>query len=390
MFHPNQLRTGDVLELIAPSHRGRLPRRRLHLQGRANRVAPSRRVLRGRRPPPGETADRVIAPEPSWPIPLSKESSHDRSTRLASSRAFAPRRRVRRRRERPRHRLADVLVDAGMTIPPADAALLDDLIGILPFIVVFAVITIVAGVGLLAGSSWTAPVALASALVAVIVGGFGLLLIVVGRDPFVPVASPASAPTASGSSPRSPSSTPRPRRPRGGRTAADLHLGSYCMTSSSTLPRNAHRRGTRGFAAIVTLLAGSVVLGVGAAWSAERRARLGFVSWLVPLTRRLRARALRRRLRADPRPRLERRAGRLPRDDRHRRRGLRPAADRHRARPVRCDQLAAVRPGVGRRRRSAGLDDRRVARRGPVCAWGRAAGARARSLRPAPTDRPRA
>ena len=53
-------------------------------------------------------------------------------------------------------------------------------------------ITIVAAVGLLAGLSWAAPVALASALVAVTVGGFGLLLIVIGRDPFVPVASPAS------------------------------------------------------------------------------------------------------------------------------------------------------------------------------------------------------
>ena len=36
------------------------------------------------------------------------------------------------------------------------------------------------------------------------------------------------------------------------------------MTSSTSLPRHAHRRGTRGFAAFVTLLAGFVVLGVGA------------------------------------------------------------------------------------------------------------------------------
>jgi len=87
---------------------------------------------------------------------------------------------------------ARVLVDAGTKVTPADAALLDDLMGILPLLVVFALITIVAAVGLLAGSSWAPPVALASALVAVTVGGFGLLLIVVGRDPFVPVASPAS------------------------------------------------------------------------------------------------------------------------------------------------------------------------------------------------------
>jgi hypothetical protein len=87
---------------------------------------------------------------------------------------------------------AHVLVDAGMKVTPADAALLADLMGILPLLVAFALITIVAAVGLLAGSSWAAPVAFGSALVAVTVGGFGLLVIVIGRDPFVPVASPTS------------------------------------------------------------------------------------------------------------------------------------------------------------------------------------------------------
>ena len=36
------------------------------------------------------------------------------------------------------------------------------------------------------------------------------------------------------------------------------------MTASTPLPRYAHRRGTRGFAAFVIGLAGFVVLGVGA------------------------------------------------------------------------------------------------------------------------------
>jgi hypothetical protein len=53
------------------------------------------------------------------------------------------------------------------------------------------------------------------------------------------------------------------------------------MTPVSTLPRYAHRRGTRGFAAIVTLLAGAVVL--AAAVVAAPRAALdpAFTSWLV-------------------------------------------------------------------------------------------------------------
>jgi hypothetical protein len=50
------------------------------------------------------------------------------------------------------------------------------------------------------------------------------------------------------------------------------------------LPRHAHRRGTRGFAAFVIGLAGFVVLGVGAvvlpSTSVDRLA----MSWLIPLT----------------------------------------------------------------------------------------------------------
>lgn len=53
------------------------------------------------------------------------------------------------------------------------------------------------------------------------------------------------------------------------------------MTPVTTLPRHAHRRGTRGFAAIVTLLAGAVVL-AGAIIAAPRAALdPTFVSWLV-------------------------------------------------------------------------------------------------------------
>ena len=56
------------------------------------------------------------------------------------------------------------------------------------------------------------------------------------------------------------------------------------MSPSSTLPRYAHRRGTRGFAAFVTLLAGFAVLGVGAVVLPNTTLGSLALSWLVPLT----------------------------------------------------------------------------------------------------------
>ena len=53
------------------------------------------------------------------------------------------------------------------------------------------------------------------------------------------------------------------------------------MSGDTTLPRHAHRRGTRGFAAIVTALAGAVVLGVGAIAAPRAALDPAFVSWLV-------------------------------------------------------------------------------------------------------------
>jgi hypothetical protein len=88
--------------------------------------------------------------------------------------------------------LAQGLVDAGMVVRPADAALLADLAGILPLLVGFAAVTLLAAAGLLAGASWAPSLAFGSAFVAAAIGGIGVVLIVLGRDPFVPVASPAS------------------------------------------------------------------------------------------------------------------------------------------------------------------------------------------------------
>ena len=56
------------------------------------------------------------------------------------------------------------------------------------------------------------------------------------------------------------------------------------MTASTSLPRYAHRRGTRGFAAFVTVLAGFVVLGVGAVVLPTVTLDTIAASWLIPLT----------------------------------------------------------------------------------------------------------
>jgi uncharacterized membrane protein YagU involved in acid resistance len=56
------------------------------------------------------------------------------------------------------------------------------------------------------------------------------------------------------------------------------------MTAPTTLPRYAHRRGTRGFAAFVTVIAGLVVLGVGAVVLPTVQLDSIALSWLIPLT----------------------------------------------------------------------------------------------------------
>jgi len=56
------------------------------------------------------------------------------------------------------------------------------------------------------------------------------------------------------------------------------------MSTSSSLPRYAYRRGTRGFAAFLVGLAGFVVLGVGAAVLPNSGLDSIALSWLVPLT----------------------------------------------------------------------------------------------------------
>lgn len=85
--------------------------------------------------------------------------------------------------------LARLLVDGGMVIRPADAVLLGDLVALLPFIVTFAVVNLVAAAGLLLGRSWADRVGLGAAIVGATAGTLGLLLVGVGRDPFATAAT---------------------------------------------------------------------------------------------------------------------------------------------------------------------------------------------------------
>lgn len=70
MFHPNQIRTGEAFELIVPSEpRGCLV---------AGCSCKDARIVSHRRAAffasvarqAGETADRVIAPDPDWRLPV--------------------------------------------------------------------------------------------------------------------------------------------------------------------------------------------------------------------------------------------------------------------------------------------------------------------------------
>jgi len=87
--------------------------------------------------------------------------------------------------------VARVLIAGGTAVGAGDAALLEDLTGLLPFIVAFALANVVAALGLLSGRAWADNVATGSAAIAVAIGSVGLLFVVVGRDPFGPAASTA-------------------------------------------------------------------------------------------------------------------------------------------------------------------------------------------------------
>jgi hypothetical protein len=88
--------------------------------------------------------------------------------------------------------LAKVVVDAGAPVHPADAALLGDLVPVLPFVVAFAVANVVAAVGLAIDQAWGDTLAVGTSIVAAVTGAIGLILIGVGRDPFASTVSARS------------------------------------------------------------------------------------------------------------------------------------------------------------------------------------------------------
>ena len=136
MFHPNQIRTGEALPIVESNRTGRRSMTRMSIH--PSRVVASVLFV---------AAGIIVA-----------------VTAVAVG-------------------LAKILVDTGMAVRPADAALLGDLTALLPFVIAFAGLNIAAAVGLLLGTTWAEKVGAWTAAVAAIVGASGLLLIVAGADP---------------------------------------------------------------------------------------------------------------------------------------------------------------------------------------------------------------
>ena len=87
--------------------------------------------------------------------------------------------------------VARVVIAVGLpvAIEPADVALLDDLVLVMPFVGAFAVASIVAGSALLNGTSWADRLATTVSAAAVVTGLLAMLLLIVGQDPFAAVPS---------------------------------------------------------------------------------------------------------------------------------------------------------------------------------------------------------
>ena len=87
--------------------------------------------------------------------------------------------------------VARVVIAAGVpvAINPADVALLDDLVQVMPFVGAFAVASIVAGSALLNASSWADRLATTVSAGAVVVALLAMTLLILGSDPFAAVPS---------------------------------------------------------------------------------------------------------------------------------------------------------------------------------------------------------
>ena len=91
---------------------------------------------------------------------------------------------------------AKVLVDRGVAVSVSDAGLLDDLVAILPLIAGFAAVNVAAAIGLFAERDWAPSIAGAAATIASTIGAVGIVLVIVGRDPFAPIS--AAGPSTDG------------------------------------------------------------------------------------------------------------------------------------------------------------------------------------------------
>jgi len=87
--------------------------------------------------------------------------------------------------------VARMAIAVGLPAPVManDVALLDDLVQVMPFVGAFAVASIVAAVGLVAESSWADRLGTTLAAAALGIGLFGMILLILGHDPFATVPS---------------------------------------------------------------------------------------------------------------------------------------------------------------------------------------------------------
>ena len=87
--------------------------------------------------------------------------------------------------------VARFAIAVGMRTPAttAELALLDDLIAVAPFVGAFGVASLVAAIALLVGSPWADRLATTLAAAAVVLGLFGVTLLLLGNDPFAAVPS---------------------------------------------------------------------------------------------------------------------------------------------------------------------------------------------------------
>ena len=285
MFHPNQLRTGEPLPHRPDRSGRRLPRCRLHVQGRPDHLAPAGRIHRGHGTP--DRRDRRPRDRPGSRVadPIARRSLTDMTLHPArASRAPAHHRQSLRRCHALAIVIAKLLVDAGMAIRPPTPCCSRDLITRPPVHRRLRRRRCRRGRGLLVGNSWADDVASVPRSSRVAVGAIGLLLLVVGRDPFASTASARSTNDGIGII--------------GAFTALYLlvivavavarlprHIldRSHGMTASTPLPRYAHRRGTRGFAAFVTRLPASSS-SASAPSSCPSRRSTRPRPWLIPLT----------------------------------------------------------------------------------------------------------